>query len=664
MVDFFPVTWALRRLIWILILVKFGVAATTSYPNIVLITVDTTRADRMGFLGSKKGLTPNLDALAKDGVVFSRAYSQVPLTVPSHTSILTGTYPQYHGVDDFGLPLSKELPYLPQVLHEHGYKTAAFVGSVVLDPKSGWAPGIDRGFDHYDAGFSADPSQPGERRADAVVTPALEWLKTHPRGPVFVWVHIFDPHIPYDPPEPFKSRYASDPYDGEIAYADSVLGKVFEFLRAHSLYDNTLIAMMADHGEAFGEHGERTHGIFLYDETIHVPLLFKLPSARFAKKQIQTRARLVDVAPTILGIIGIPAPKTMQGESLLPLMEDGEATGSGSGKAQDRQAYSETDYPHRDFGWSSLRALRSDKYLFVEAPRPELYDQTVDPKAERNLAPTSTGVAQILAEKLDTFRRETAGTNQPGTAEVDPQLVQRLAALGYAAGGSARKNAGSAISGADPKDNIEIANVVQEALMASQNQRPQDAVSALEQLRAKNPKANEIEVVNRTLASALLQQEDFDKAIPVLRKAIALDPDFSLDHFKLGQALLSTGDVAGAKQEVEAAIKVSSLVNLKYAATLHFYLAAIERKMGDEEDALRELRVALQLDPDDYDSNLTLGRLLSMDGKAADGLPYLKKAAALQPEAREPHAFLADAYTQLGQEKEAIREHLEASRLH
>src|SRR6266576_1217533 len=303
-------------LLWLNSALAFAVT-----PNIILITLDTTRADRMGFLGSSRGLTPNLDALAKQCVVFTRAYAQEPLTTPSHAALLTGTYPQFNHVADLGVPLAKDLPYLPDVLRRRGYHTAAFVGAYILDPKSHTAPGFDRGFDTYDAGFHKRRAgeyrySSVERRAEDVVKHALAWLNKHPQGPFFLWLHFYDPHDPYDPPEPFNSRFASAPYDGEIAYTDSVLGKFFATLHTRGLYQGTLIAVAADHGEAFGEHGELRHGIFVYDETIHVPLLFKLPGGRSAGKRIETRVALADVAPTILRLTGLPVPAAMQGQSL------------------------------------------------------------------------------------------------------------------------------------------------------------------------------------------------------------------------------------------------------------------------------------------------------------------------------------------------------------
>src|ERR1700726_2255810 len=397
----------------------------STHPNIILITLDTTRADRMDFLGSDRGLTPNLDVLAKQGIVFTRTYSHVPLTTASHTTILTGTYPQFNHVNDFGVPLSPRLPYLPDLLRHHGYHTGAFVGSLILDPLDGTAPGFDRGFDVYDAGFhlrrhGADRYQTVERRAEVVVNHSLAWLSQLENGPFFLWIHLYDAHDPYDPPPPFKAKFASQPYDGEIAYADSAVGKLIDELRKHGLYDETLIAVMADHGESLGAHGENTHGIFLYDETLHVPLLFKLPASHAAGKKIDTRARLVDVAPTILQEAGLPVPKEMQGESLSPLMSKmvskiatnpphpagrvSPPPSAGNSPEEDRPAYAETDYPHRAFGWSSLRALRTGKYLYVRAPDRELYNQAADPDPAHNLASGSKAVADTIAAQLDAFR--------------------------------------------------------------------------------------------------------------------------------------------------------------------------------------------------------------------------------------------------------------------
>jgi len=646
----------LRCLLCVLALGGSVLCAAVERPNVILITIDTTRADRMGFLGSAKGLTPNLDALAKQGIVFTRAYSQVPLTSPSHISILSGTYPQFHHVNDFGMPLAKSIPYLPQILHDHGYKTAAFVGSVILDPKSGAVPGFERGFDTYEANFQS--AQPGgdryktlEHRGADVVAEALAWLKQNPRGTTFMWIHLFDPHAPYDPPEPFKSRYASNPYDGEIAYADSVLGDFFDQLKKRGLFDSALIAVMADHGEAFGEHGERSHGIFLYDETIHVPLVFKMPGATSAGMRVDSRTRLVDVTPTILTRLGILPPKTMQGESLLPLMKP--AT-----KPVDRPAYAETDYPYRDFGWSALRALRSGKYLVVEAPRKELYDQVSDPQAGHDLSASAPAITQTLIASLDAFRDKTASSAKPAALASSPQLQHQLASLGYVSSTSVLSS-GPDATRADPKDKVEVANLVQDAMLARESGQLQQAANALQQALAKD--ANNT-VVNRTIGTMLMDQQDYPRAMPYLRKAAELSPDSSIDHYNLGMAYFFTGDIENAKNQLEAAVAKSTMENLQSAGNLHYTLAAAYSRLGRADDAKRELRKAIALQPDDYESNLILGKLLA-ESDAATAIPYLLTAAKAQPTAPEPHILLFQVYTAMGQADKAAKEQQQAERL-
>jgi choline-sulfatase len=659
-----------RRFLCLLLLAGWAVAATsarskTTRPNVILITLDTTRADRMGFLGSQRGLTPNLDVLARQAVVFTRAYAHVPLTTASHATILTGTYPQFNHVNDFGLPLAKDLPYLPAILHEHGYTTAAFVGSAILDPLRGSAPGFDRGFDVYDAGFrnrrpGDDRYRTLERRADDVVARSLTWLSKNSGGPFFLWVHLYDAHAPYEPPEPFQSRYASAPYDGEIAYADSVVGKLLDQLRRRRLYDGALIAVMADHGEAFGEHGEFWHGVFLYDETIHVPVLFKMPKERFGGRRIDVRIGLVDVAPTILQVAGLPAPKALQGESLVPIVNP-TATGSQAGaegttdKNPDRPAYAETDYSHRAFGWSSLRTLRSGKYLFVEAPRKEVYDEPSDPRAERNLASTAAAVTETLTSQLDAFRRKTSSSTAAPSVDADPQREQHLAALGYVGSSGKAEAPGTELVGADPKDKIEIANRLTDALLAVEDAHYKQAIPVLQQVLAQQPN---ISAAYLALGTAWTWLKDYQNAVPALRKAVELRPDSLMAHYELGLALFETGNLEAAAPQFEAAV-----ARAPRWADLHFSLAAIYARIGRAADAEKELKTTVQLKPDDYRANLMLGRLLALQGNPAGGLNSLRKAARLQPNSPEVHLFLADAYTQLGQEQNARRERAEAERL-
>ena len=629
-------------------------AADPPRPNIILITLDTTRADRMGFLGSTRGLTPNLDAVAKQGIAFSHAYSHVPLTTASHTTILTGTYPQFNHVNDFGVPLAKNLPYLPDLLKQHGYHTGAFVGSLILDPLDGTAPGFDRGFDVYDAGFhlrrhGADRYKSVERRGGEVVDHALGWLSQLPNGPFFLWVHLYDAHDPYDPPEPFKDKYASQPYDGEIAYADSVVGKLFAELRKHGIYDETMIAVMADHGESLGAHGESTHGVFLYDETLHVPLLVKLPLNRSAGKQVESRVSLVDVAPTILEEARVPVPDQMQGKSLLETLKPAK-----NGEADDRPAYSETDYPHRAFGWSSLRALRTGKYLYIQAPQRELYNQTSDAGAEHNLAANATAVADTLAAQLTDFRRKTSQT-LVALAKPDAEQLKKAQALGYATTDSANDSADKNSSGVDPKSKIEIANLLHDAMFDVEDARYEDGIPLLEKVLAQAP---DMPVANMQYGMAQARLHHYDKALAPLKKAVQLLPDDGMGHYELGLALFETGDWKAAAPEFEAAVG-----RAPRWADAHFSLAAVYARISRVPDAMTELDTALSLSPNHYRANLLRGRILSLQGNPAAALLNLEKATQVQPDSKEAHLFLADTYSQLGRVMDAARERVAAQQL-
>ena len=615
-------------------------------PNVILITLDTTRADRMGFLGSDRGLTPNLDALARHGIVFTRAYSQVPLTTASHTTILTGTYPQFNHVNDFGVPISPRLPYLPDLLHHAGYHTAAFVASLVLDPLDGTAPGFDRGFDLYDAGFrlrprGADRYQTVERRGEEVVKHALAWLSQNSRGPFFVWVHLYDAHDPYDPPEPYKTRYKTQPYDGEIAYTDSAVGKLLDTLREHGLYDGTLIAVMADHGESLGAHGENTHGVFLYDETLHVPLLVKLPGNRNAGARVETRAQLIDVAPTILQVTGVAAPKQLQGESLLKLLP-----AAGKPQPADRPAYAETDYPHRAFGWSSLRALRTGKYLYIAAPDRELYNQETDPAETHNLAAASKAVAETLDSQLDALRDKT-GQTLVELANPDPEQMKKLEALGYVASQDS-KFTKSEVGGIDPKSRIEVSNLLHDAMFDIEDGRYTEAVPRLEQVLKDQPG---MAIAEMQLGLAQSRLNNYSEALPHLRKAVQLLPDVGMGHYELGLALFETGDWKAAAPEFEAAV-----ARAPRWADAHFSLASVYARIDRVPEAMTELDTCLSLSPNHYRANLLRGRILSLQGNPVAALGNLEKAAQVQPDSREAHLFLADAYGQLGRTFDAERE--------
>jgi len=653
---------------------KTGPTRSAKPPNLILITLDTTRADRMGFLGSKRGLTPNLDALAQQSVIFTRAYAQVPLTTPSHAALLTGTYPQFNHVEDLGMALRKDLPFLPELLHRHGYRTAAFLGANILDPKSGTAPGFDRGFDLYDADFH--DTQPGEdryhsieRRAGDVADRALHWLSGpsdqlshHQQGPFFIWLHFFDPHDPYDPPPPFHERYAAAPYDGEIAYMDSVIGTLMEALRRRGLYQDSVIAVAADHGEAFGEHGEERHGMFLYDETVHVPMLLKLPAQKFAGTRIDPRVALVDIAPSLLQAAGIAVPATMQGQSLFRLLPAAQASPNAGetrddnnkdkdgdrekDKITDRAVYSESNYAYRNFGASELRSWRAGKYLYVQAPKRELYDLPLDPDALKNLSSSAKAVADTLDTQLSGFVAKTSSARTENT-KLDPLVAERLHALGYVAS-DRNPSQDSGKAAVDPKDKIELANRYHRALVKMEEGQYAQAIGELRELVTRDP---DIPGAQFDLGSALVHQGLYEEALPFLRTAAEKWPDSAPPHYQLGLALGDLGQLEPALKEMQAAVACQPS-----SANLHFLVATLLAQMDQTPEAMKEYKKAIELDPRHFEANLTYGRLLFVQGRASAALPILIRAEKLKPESMEAHMALADVYTKLGEDDKADRE--------
>ncbi|HEY2941957.1 MAG TPA: sulfatase-like hydrolase/transferase [Vicinamibacteria bacterium] len=624
-------------------------AGAAERPNVVLVTLDTTRADRMGFLGSTRGLTPALDALARQGTVFENAFAQAPITTVSHATILSGTYPQFHRVNDFGVPLPASVLWLPDLLRAQGYRTAAFVGALILDPRGGLAPGFDRGFETYDAGFKIkrgkeDRYATMERRGGEVVARALAWLGRRPPGPFFLWVHLYDAHDPYEAPEPFRTRFAKAPYDGEIAYVDAQVGKLIAGLRSAQALDGTAVAVIADHGESLGEHGESTHGVFLYDPTIRVPLLIKRPGGRDAGRRVAARVSAVDLAPTLMDLAGLAPAPPMQGQSLLPVLS--------TPRAADRPSYAETDYPRRAFGWSSLAAWRVDRFLYVKAPRRELYDLAADPAAARNLAEERKAVADGAARTLEEFRRRTASETGGGsTAAVDPQLAEKLASLGYVSTGVAAPSA----AGIDPKDKVAVANALHDAILSLENGDTARAGALLERVIATDP---QIPMAQLQLGVARCRERKYAQAIAPLRRAIELQPDAVMAHYEMGIALFETGDwkTAAGHFEIVAA-------KMPKFADARFSLGSVYARIDRIPEAITELKAALELEPRHYRANLLLGRILTLQGQAVSGLPYLQGAAEAQPSSVEAQTFLADAYQALGRATDAAQARARAQQL-
>jgi arylsulfatase A-like enzyme len=419
---------------------RLGRAASAPV-GVVVITLDTTRADRLPAYGLMGVAMPHLDRLAREGVVFERASSVGPLTLPAHCSLFTGLFPPRHGVrDNSSPPLAPEHTTLADILQAQGFETAAFVGSTVLDADRGLA----QGFDFYSGvardGAPADrwTGMTGQRRADDVMMDAIRWLDGIGGWRFFLWTHLYDPHRPYDPPEPFRSRY-TDPYVGEIAFADSQIGRLLETLERRRLLDRTIIVVAGDHGESLGEHGERDHGTFIYESVLRVPLIVRTPAN--APRRIRAAVRLVDVMPTVLDMLDLPHA-TVDGVSLTNLM-------SGRRRHLDLDVYAESLYPQR-FGWSPLRAVRSGRFKLIDAPRPELYDLDRDPFEERNVYHERPALAKAMTARVNVLAIG-RGQTINSAPSIAPELQARLAALGYVGSGAVGERQRLAAL-PDPKD--------------------------------------------------------------------------------------------------------------------------------------------------------------------------------------------------------------------
>src|SRR6202140_2672861 len=604
----------------------------TSSPDVFLITIDTLRADHVGCYGYKQVETPALDALAADGVRFTQAFTHSPITNTSHITILTGLLPSVHGVTDFGVPLSPQHVTAAELLKKRGYQTAAFIGAVILDSNT-LAPGLDRGFDFYD-NFPAKTETKErwgrvERRGMEVVAHAESWFDKHRTGPHFVWVHLYDPHDPYEPPPPFSEKYKDHLYDGEIAYADSAVAHWIAFLKKAGVYDNAIVVVTGDHGEGLGEHGEETHGLFLYDSTLHVPLILKPPSKSAGHSNpgsvVDSEVRSTDILPTILSIAGVAAPPELNGESLLPLMADKKNEQTPSNRA----LFGETDYPLR-WGWAPLRALRTANTKLIEAPRPELYDLQSDPKELKNLY-----ALESYGNRVQSMQAEMAGWKAKLPVPSNP--------------GKQQENL------PDPKDKVEVQNLLHNAMLAGDQQRSNDARQFLEKALQLDPASP---TALRQLGELELAGRDFAKASQHLKKASKLKPDNSTPAFELGEAMEKSGNWPGAREALESSLK---LAPSQMPARL--LLGRVYLQLKDAKNAEDQFEAALLVDSNNTDGRVGLAEAQIQQSNFAGALPDLEAIAKAQQRNVQVLHLLARAYRGLGREQDARRTEEQAAAL-
>jgi len=598
-----------------------------------------------------------MDSLAAQGVRFDDALAQVPITLPSHIVILSGTYPMWNGVHDFtARPLRPDVGLIAQAFERHGYATAAFVSAFVLD--SSW--GLKRGFGTYDDRF--DPRQfetrnPGNirRRGDETVAHLLAWFhhqeaRGADTGPFFVWLHLYDPHSPYDPPEPFHTRYAGHLYDGEVAYADSQLGRVFDDLRKAGLYDRALIVLLSDHGESLGEHGEDEHGFFAYRSTLRVPLIIKPPrgAATPQPRAVHTPVGAIDVAPTLLDLVHLrdPLSRQFQGRSLASLV-------LGQSEAREGAVYSETYYPHDSFGWSGLRALSTARYEYIDAPRRELYDVAQDPAEKRNLYTERTAEAAALRDQLLGIERRytNADAASSSAASLPPETVEKLKSLGYLAY-SAPVSTGSEQDLPDPKDRIETFKSILRAEDLASAGRFERSDALLDALRPTEPKLYLIPFMQGENAAKEHRWADSERE---LLACLKLNPAF--DQAVMG---LARADLAQHKfDEARAWLDLAASQNPHNFLAYHG-LGVVAQAQGRNDEARRDFEKAIEEKPDYAPSQQELGVVLVEMRDYQEALKPLHRALDLGERTPVLLNYLGTAYADTGQSRSAIQSYREA----
>jgi arylsulfatase A-like enzyme/Flp pilus assembly protein TadD len=639
-----------------LALSSFGCGLTPSHRAVpvVLISVDTVRADHLPAYGYKGVKTPNLDALARDAILYENAYAHAPLTLPSHASLMTGLLPYENGVrDNAGFRLSPRHASLAKLLREKGYATGAAVSSYVLRSDRG----LDAGFDFYDDQVGDNPTR--ERSATETARTLEEWASTAKEKPVFLFLHLFEPHAPYTPPEPFASQYANVPYDGEIAAADAAVGGFVTYLKRAGLYDRALIVFLSDHGEGLGDHGEEEHGVFLYREVIRVPLFLKLPGARDAGRRVASPVGLTDIFPTILSAAGLPVPPDRKGVSLLASRAD-----------PPRQIYSETLYPRLNLAWSDLASLTDDRYQYIEAPRPELYDLRADPEERRNLAPERPPAFRSLRIALHALNRAEA---LPEASTLEE--IRKLGALGYVHVSS------GAPTGAlpDPKDRLEELHDFKLLFDCFYAGRDAEAIQVAERLLSRDSR---ILSAWQILSASLARSGRSPEAIEALERGVAASSgatgsaeEWAQAYDNLSLLLRDAGDLtgqerilkealsrdlarepmkrdlariyAGSDRASEAVKLLKALPGAPEAETLEVLGVALA-ETGARDEARQTLLRAWSAAPGGASVAFNLGNLALREGDAAGAKEWFSRS--LQANARAPAtlAALGLAQAQLG----------------
>jgi arylsulfatase A-like enzyme/Flp pilus assembly protein TadD len=676
-----------------------GTGLAASNLNLLIVSLDTTRADRLGPYGFGGVKTPALDRLAAEGVIFKQAATAAPLTLPAHTTIFTSRVPPVHGVrDNGGFFVDPGETTLAEQLQSSGFATGAFVGAYVLDAKWGLNQGFETYFDDFDLSkYRAISLAAIQRPGNEVVDQALAWLDGVADRRFFGWVHLYDPHTPYEAPEPYSSVYRGRPYLAEIAFTDAQVGRLIEALERRDLLNRTLVVVVGDHGESLDDHGEASHGFFIYESVVHVPLIIRAPISGMRGREVRDVVRTLDIVPTVCELLGVAAPGSAEGRSLVPLM-------TGAAVELGLEAYAEAVYPLYHYGWSDLRALRSGRFKLIAAPQPELYDLEQDPAEQQNLFDARRPLADRMLARLGELEAGFARAERKQTEpDVDPEARARLAALGYIGSFVATAPPDAARSGlADPKDKIGVFNQISRARdLSKDEQRFDDVVGILRQVVDEDPKVidawfmlgnlhvranrqeagieyfkrvlalkpdDEMAMVNMAnayrhigkdeaalvgyrrfleldpknsqvryeVAQILIDQGRLNEAARLLNEALQLEPKMAAARNALGVVALRSGNAALAEQEIRAALAQKSDVRLA-----HFNLALIAEERRDYRTAIAEYLREIELYPSSYRAIFNLGRLYGELGERDAQLTAYREAIRTNPMFAEGHLYLA-----------------------
>lgn len=617
-------------------------------PSVLLVTIDTVRADHVGAYGYARGSTPALDRLAREGVRFADATSQAPLTGPAHAAILSGMYPARLGVrDNATTPIPADVTMMAEMFKMQGYRTGGFVGAFILAAPYGFA----RGFDTFDAdfsGFSDGMKLQVQRRCGEVTNVAVKWLSRGGAQPFFAWVHLYDAHAPYDAPAPFGPRFKAAPYDGEIAYVDSCVGKLVDALEQAGRLDRTIVSVIADHGESLGQHGEQEHGLLLYEPVLRIPWIMRLPPHERAGTIVAEQVRAIDVLPTLAAVAGITPPSRIDGESLVALI-------GGKTRNDPPPSYAETFYPKWHYGWSELRSIRVGAWKYIDAPRPELYDMRTDGAELKNAIAARGPLANGLSGELTKVAGGFGSGATVAVPQPDPDTLARLRSLGYV--GIAAPSPG--VRGVDPKDMVAKVETfraqLSRAMDALSRNQTDIAITQLKGLMAVNERSYELHLF---LGDAYVAKREFERALGEYAASGALNPHSAAPAVSAARAYLTEGDTRRALQKASEAARLEP-----GSPDVPFVRGMIYESQGQSRQALAEYTAAVLANESDPQGRVHLASLAMRLREFDEAEPQFEALLRMGYRPSRMHFGLAQIAEAKGDVKRASAEYRETVKL-